>query len=152
MSTEPIDDDGAPQHDRRPHFRSKPVSFVRRSARLSTGRQRAWDNYRAEYVIDIPRHVADTSVDPGYVLDAGSAFERDAELIVEVGSGVGEAVVHAAAEHPDKNFLAVEVYTPGIAQTLMQIGRRELTNIRLMQANAPEVLETTLPAGSVDEL
>lgn len=152
MSTEPVDDDGTPQRDPRPNFRSKPVSFVRRGARLSTGRQRAWDNYRGEYVIDVPRHIADTSVDPDYVFDAGTAFGREAPLIVEIGSGVGEAVIEAAREHPERNFLAIEVYTPGIAQTLMQIGRHDLSNIRLIQANAPEVLETTLPAGSVDEL
>lgn len=152
MSTEPIHYDAAPRDNMQPNFRTTPVSFVRRSARLSTGRQRAWDNYRNEFVIDVPRHVADTSVDPEYEFDAGAAFGREAPLVVEVGSGAGEAVLHAAGQHPDKNFLAVEVYTPGIAQTLMQIGRHGHSNIRLMQANAPEVLQTTLPAGSVDEL
>ncbi|HET8795188.1 MAG TPA: tRNA (guanosine(46)-N7)-methyltransferase TrmB [Arthrobacter sp.] len=152
MSTEPIHDDDTPVSDPQPNFRTKPVSFVRRGARLSAGRQRAWDNYRDEFVIDVPRHIADTSVDPDYVFDAGTAFGREAPLIVEIGSGVGEAVIEAAREHPEQNFLAIEVYTPGIAQTLMQIGRHGLSNIRLIQANAPEVLETTLPPSSVDEL
>ncbi len=133
-------------------FRRRPVSFVRRSARLSTGQQRAWDNYSGRFLIDIPRGRADTSVDPGYVLDPAVVFGREAPLVVEVGSGAGEAVIHAAARHPDVNFLAIEVYTPGLAQTLMQIGRQELTNVRLIQANAPEMLTTALPAASVREL
>ncbi|GAB3256235.1 tRNA (guanine(46)-N(7))-methyltransferase TrmB [Arthrobacter pigmenti] len=133
-------------------FRRLPVSFVRRSARLSTGQQRAWDNYSGQFLIDIPRGQADTSVDPGFVLDPADVFGRVAPLVVEVGSGAGEAVIHAAEQHPEINYLAIEVYTPGLAQTLMQIGRRELENVRLIQANAPEVLTTALPPGSVDEL
>jgi tRNA (guanine-N7-)-methyltransferase len=133
-------------------FRRLPVSFVRRSARLSTGQQRAWDNYSGQFLIDIPRSQADTSVDPGFVLDPVKVFGREAPLVVEVGSGAGEAIIHAAERHPDINYLAIEVYAPGLAQTLMQIGRRELKNVRLIQANAPEVLKTALPPGSVEEL
>lgn len=133
-------------------FRTQPVSFVRRGGRLSTGRQRAWDLHRDEFLIDVPRATADTSVDPGFVLDPASVFGRAAPLVVEIGSGLGEAVVHAATEHPELNFLAIEVYTPGIAQTLMHVARAGLRNVRLVQANAPEALGTMLPTGSVHEL
>lgn len=133
-------------------FRRAPVSFVRRSARLSTGQQRAWDNYSGRFLIDVPRGRADTSVDPAFVIDPAVEFGREAPLVVEVGSGSGEAIIHAAQAHPDINYLAVEVYTPGLAQTLMHIGRRELENVRLIQANAPEILTTALPPGSVEEL
>lgn len=147
MTIESSNDDGSLSN-----FRTEPVSFVRRSARLSTGRQRAWDNYRDDFVVEVPRHIADTSVDPEYVFDAEAAFGRSAPLVVEIGSGLGEAVIAAAETNPERDYLAIEVYTPGIAQTLMQIGRRSLSNVRLMQVNAPEALETTLPAASVSEL
>ncbi|MFJ2507062.1 tRNA (guanosine(46)-N7)-methyltransferase TrmB [Arthrobacter citreus] len=133
------------------HFRA-PVSFVRRGSRLQGRRQQAWDELSDVFVIDVPRVHSDTSVDPDYVFDAEAAFGRKAPLVVEIGSGLGEAITHAAEQNPDKNFLAVEVYLPGLAQTLQRIGQKKLTNVRVVQANAPEVLTTMLPAGSVDEL
>jgi len=96
--------------------------------------------------------MADTSVDPGYRFDAAAEFGRDAPLVVEVGSGLGEAITHAAELQPDLNFLALEVYKPGLAQTLLRIEQKGLTNVRVAQANAAEALATMLPERSVSEL
>ncbi|MGO1330197.1 MAG: tRNA (guanosine(46)-N7)-methyltransferase TrmB, partial [Cellulosimicrobium funkei] len=82
--------------DAPPRYRTQPVSFVRRSGRLAPRQQRAWDAYRDRYVVDVPRDVARTSVDPDHVLDVAATFGRDARLVVEIGSGQGEAVVAAA--------------------------------------------------------
>lgn len=133
-------------------YRAQPVSFVRRGTRLQGRRQKAWDDHSATLAVDVPRHIADTSVHPDYVFDAEAEFGRKAPLVVEIGSGLGEAVVNAAKENPDKDFLAVEVYTPGLAQTIQKIVSNELTNVRVVQANAPEVLSTMLPAGSVSQV
>ena len=135
-----------------PERRTQPFSFVRRGSRLQGRRQQAWDLYSREFVVDVPRTGSDTSVDPDYAFDPAAAFGREAPLVVEIGSGLGEAVCHAAVEHPDWNFLAVEVYRPGLAQTLLRIGQNHLGNVRVVQANAPEVLATMLPPGSVAEL
>lgn len=128
------------------------VSFVQRSTRLKDRQQRTWDALAPLYVIEPPRVVAKTSVQPDVRFDPEAAFGRSAPLVVEIGSGQGEAVAHAAEQHPDTNFLAVEVYTAGVAQTLQRVRQRDLTNIRIIQANAVEVLTTMLPADSVDEL
>ena len=133
-------------------YRTQPVSFVRRGTRLQGRRQKAWDDHSAYLAVDVPRHISDTSVHPEFVFDAAAEFGRTAPLIVEIGSGLGDAVVHSAQENPDKDFLAVEVYTPGLAQTIQKIVANELTNVRVVQANAPEVLSTMLPAGSVAEV
>lgn len=132
--------------------RGQPFSFVRRGSRLQGRRQQAWERYAGEFVVEVPRTGSDTSVDPDYVFDAAAAFGRSAPLVVEIGSGLGEAVCHAAVEHPEWNFLAVEVYRPGLAQTLLRIGQNHLSNVRVVQANAPEVLATMLAPGSVAEL
>ncbi|ROS77022.1 tRNA (guanosine(46)-N7)-methyltransferase TrmB [Cellulomonas sp. PhB143] len=133
-------------------YRTSPVSFVRRSGRMNARQQKVWDTRRHELVVDVPRSVARTSVDPTWRYDAAEGFGRRAPLVVEVGSGQGEAVVAAAGADPSRNFLALEVYTPGLGQTVYRCLRAGLTNVRLMQANAPEVLEHSLPAGSVDEV
>lgn len=133
-------------------YRRQTVSFVRRGTRLQGKRQKAWDEHSAHLAVDVPRHIADTSVHPEYIFDPVAEFGRTAPLIVEIGSGLGDAVIHASKENPDKDFLAVEVYTPGLAQTIQKIVALDLKNVRVVQANAPEVLSTMLPPGSVSEV
>ncbi|MCW2751363.1 MAG: tRNA ((46)-N7)-methyltransferase TrmB [Aeromicrobium sp.] len=132
-------------------YRTRPVSFTRRGGRLTERQQNAWDKFGA-YVLDVPRHGPNTSVDPAYVLDTAAAFGREAPLVIEIGSGRGEALIHAAAEHPELNFLGLEVYVPGVAQTLVTMRHAKVENVRLVIVNAAEALTTMLPAGSVHEL
>lgn len=120
---------------------------------MTTGQQRTWDELRSDILIDVPRHHASTSISPEADVDVPGAFENpDAPLTVEIGSGLGEATAHAAQAHPERNFLAVEVYTPGLAKLMEEIRDRGLRNVRAMQANAPEVLDVALKPGQVDEL
>jgi tRNA (guanine-N7-)-methyltransferase len=135
-----------------PRFREKPVSFARRSGRMTDGQERAWADHADFYVIDPPRATAALSVAPGSEIDPVAAYGREAPLIVEIGSGQGHAIVHAAAAHPEKDFLAVEVFRAGLARTMLDADRAGVRNLRLVEANAPEVLEHLLPVGSVAEL
>lgn len=147
MSTQP-----APADAPVPQFRTEPVSFVRRSERLSPRHQRAMDRYASRYVLDVPRAIARTSIDPAYRIDPATVLGRTAPLIVEIGSGQGEALIASAALRPDIDHLAVEVYLPGVAQTVLRAAKHGLENVRIVQANAPEVLTTALEPASVDEL
>lgn len=133
-------------------FQSRTVSFVRRDNRLRPRLQRTWDEHHETWVLNVPRRQASMSVAPGYLLDAVRDFGRVAPLVVEVGSGTGDAVVQGAQASPGTNFLAVEVYRPGMAATIAKIIRHDLTNVRLVQADAVQVLEHMLGAGSVAEL
>lgn len=72
-------------------------------------------------------------------------------LIVEIGSGQGENVVAAAASQPDVNFLALEVYDPGVAHTLLLAGKQNLKNLRIAQINAPELFKAAVD-GSIAEV
>ena len=60
--------------------------------------------------------------------------------------------MHAASTRPDEDFLAVEVYRAGLARTMLDADRAGARNLRLVEANAPEVLETFLPAGAAAEV
>lgn len=135
-----------------PRFRDKPVSFVRRSGRMSDAQERAWAELASRYVIDVQRDAAATSVLPGTSVVPAEVFGRTAPLTVEVGSGQGHAIVSAAAAAPDRDFLAVEVFRAGLARTMLDADRAGIRNLRLVEANAPEVLEHLLPEASVDEL
>jgi len=133
-------------------FRDRPVSFVRRSGRISDAQERAWEELAPRYVLDVERDAAATSILPGAVIDPAAVWGRSAPLVVEIGSGQGHAIVHAATENPDTDFLAVEVFLAGLARTMLDAERAEARNLRLVEANAPEVLEHLLPTASVDEL
>lgn len=133
-------------------FRPQPASFARRDGRLNRRHQHAWDGHRGRFVLDVPRGVMSTSVAPEHALDQQAAFGRRAPLVVELGSGAGDAVLHAAAAHPDLDFLAVEVYRPGLAQTLARVVHEGVDNVRLVQADATDVLATMLAPGSVQEV
>ena len=135
------------------HPLHKVLSFVRRSGRLDDRLQRAWDNYAGTYLLDIAAgNLLD--VREGVTLDRAfveSAWGNDNPLIVEIGTGQGENVVAAAAARPETNFLALEVYDPGVAHTLLLAGKQGLTNIRVAQVNAPELFKVTA-AGTVAEV
>ena len=133
-------------------FRDRPVSFVRRSGRVSEAQERAWVELAPRLVLSVQRDAAETSIRPGATLDPHEIWGRAAPLIVEVGSGQGHAIVHAATSRPDDDFLAVEVFRAGIARTMLDAERAGAENLRLVEANAPEVLEHLLPPASVAEL
>jgi len=133
-------------------YRDRPVSFVRRSGRMSEAQERAWRELAPRYVVDAPRDAAATSIRPDSAVDPAVVWGRTAPLIVEIGSGQGHAIVHAAASRPDQNFLAIEVFVAGLARTMLDAERAEIDNLRLVEANAPEVLQHLLPPASVDEL
>lgn len=133
-------------------FRDKPVSFVRRAGRETPAQARAWQELGPKYLIQVPRGAAVTSVAEGATCDPAEVFGREAPLIVEIGSGQGHAIVHAASAQPHTNFLAVEVFAGGLARTMLRANEEGVTNLRLIEANAPEVLERFLPAGSIEEL
>lgn len=133
-------------------FREKPVSFVRRSGRMTPSQERAWADHRESYVLDIPHGPAATSVADGVTGDPEQIFGRKAPLIVEVGSGQGHAILYAAERHPEHNFLAIEVFRAGLARTMIRAEIAALDNLRLAEVNAPELLEKYLPAAAVDEI
>ncbi len=119
---------------------------------MSDAQERAWRELAPDYVIDVARAEAATSVHPEATLAAQETFGRVAPLVVEVGSGQGHAIVHAAGSRPDTDFLAVEVFRAGLARTMLDADRDGVDNLRLIEANAPEILGSFLPEGSVDEV
>lgn len=119
---------------------------------MSEAQERAWEELSPRYVIDSPRAIASTSVRPGSAIAPAQVWGREASLIVEIGSGQGHAIVHAAASRPDTDFLAIEVFKAGLARTMLDADKAGARNLRLVEANAPEVLEHLLPEASVTEL
>ncbi len=141
-----------PAHDSRPPWRTEPVSFTRRGGRLTERQNAAWDALAASHVLDIPRDGPSTSVDPEFHFHPVAAFGREAPLIIEIGSGRGESLIASAQARPDVNFLGMEVYVPGVAQTLVTMRHAGVDNVRMVIANAPEAFATMIAPSSVQEV
>ena len=119
---------------------------------MSEAQERAWRELAPRYLLEVPRDVASTSVRVGSAIDPALVYGRAAPLVVEIGTGQGHAIVHAAAADPGRDFLGVEVFRAGLARTMLDAERAGVRNLRLAEANAPEVLDHLLPAGGVAEL
>ena len=130
------------------------VSYVRRSEKLNDRLARAWSEYSSRYLLDLGQAEGSLAVGEGFRFDSAtveSIWGRKAPLIVEIGSGQGENVVASAREHPDWNYLALEVYQPGLAHTMLMAGKSDLDNLRLAQVNAPDLL-TRMGPGLIAEV
>lgn len=129
--------DGAPS----PGQRDRPIrSYMRREGRLTTAQARALRELWPRYGID----------HPGGELDAEALFGRKAPLTLEIGFGNGEALLAAARAHPDRDFLGIEVHRPGVGRLLNHLDRRALENVRVICADAVEVLHRRTPRRLLD--
>ena len=133
-------------------FHRRTVSFTRRGGRLTERQQDAWDDVADRFVLEVPRGRSSTSVAADHRFDPVATFGRTAPLVLEIGSGRGEALVAAAQAEPDVDFLALEVYRPGVAQTLVGLRRHGVTNVRLAMVDAAEALATMLPERAFREV
>lgn len=98
------------------------LSFVRRSARLDARLQRAKDSYSSKYLLDVSEGNGSLRLTKNLIIDRewiSKNWGNSNPLIVEIGSGQGENIVSAASANPNTNFLALEVYDPGVAHTML---------------------------------
>ena len=84
-------------------------------------------------------------------LDLDGLFGRQAPCHLEIGFGMGEALLEMARNHPENNYLGVDVYLPGVGQLLIGIREMGIRNIRIDRRDIVEVL-ALLPAGSVNRV
>jgi tRNA (guanine-N7-)-methyltransferase len=114
-------------------------SYVLRAGRMGPGQQRALDELG-------PRFVLPFAPQP---LDFPALFGRNAPTVLEIGFGMGDATAQVAAALPGTDFIGIEVHQPGVGALLKRIGEQQLTNLRLVQHDAVEVLEQMIPPGSL---
>lgn len=112
---------------------------------MTVGQQRAWDCHWAELGSEV------TALPEG-PLDVKSWFGRSAPVVLEIGSGMGETTAQLVAAQPDVNYLAVEVYKPGLAQLMLRAEKLEVSNLRLLRGDAIVLLREHVEPGSLDEV
>ena len=124
----------------RPH---RPIrSFVRRAGRMTLSQQKALDELWPGYGLDFESQA----------LDFGKVFNRAAPVVMEIGFGNGETLVQQASANPDNNYLGIEVHEPGVGHCLLTARDAGVTNLKLINHDAIEVLETAIPAASLGRI
>jgi tRNA (guanine-N7-)-methyltransferase len=114
-------------------------SFVIRAGRTTTGQQRALDTLLPRF--GLPYREA--------IVDLDAAFGRAAPKILEIGFGMGETTAKIACAEPQHDFVGVEVHTPGVGALLLKIEELGLSNLRVIQHDAHEVLEKMIAPASL---
>lgn len=115
-------------------------SFVLRQGRVSNAQRRAHETLMPKYGIPFTENL----------LDLEAIFGRNAPKILEIGFGMGETTAVIARNHPQNDYLAIDVHTPGVGSLLKQIDEFGLTNVRIVQHDAVEVLQQMLPSDCLD--
>lgn len=119
---------------------ARPIrSYVLRAGRMGPGQQRALAELGPRYLLPY----SDTP------LEYASVFGRVAPTVLEIGFGMGDATAAIAQLQFDTNFIGLEVHPPGIGALLKRVGEMSLTNLRIVQHDAVEVVQHMVPAGSL---
>lgn len=117
-------------------------SFVIRNGRMTPAQTDAITRLLPQFGISY----VDTAI------DMEESFARKAPIWLEIGFGNGDVLIHVASNRPEVDVLGVEVHAAGVGHALLGIEQKGLTNIRLIQHDAIEVLENMLPDSSIDKV
>lgn len=113
-------------------------SYQLRGARMTKAQRLAIENHRERFLVDNP-----DSFNPHQL------FPEKREVVVEIGSGMGEATAEIARTFPEKGFLAIEVHQPGIGSLILRALDYELKNLRMINDDCHLILDL-IEDGSVD--
>ena len=104
-------------------------SYQLRGARMTKAQRQAIENHH-EFLIENP-----TSFHPHEL------FPEKSEVVVEIGSGMGEATAEIARTFPEKGFLAIEVHRPGIGSLILRALALEVTNVKMINDDCHLILD-----------
>jgi tRNA (guanine-N7-)-methyltransferase len=117
-------------------------SYVLRQGRVTESQKRAFDTHWNSYGLDYQGHIRDFE----------SVFGRSADLVLEIGFGNGEQLLFGAVDKPDRNFIGIEVHSPGVGRALNGIAEAKLDNVSVYRHDAVEVLQNEVADGSLSEV
>ena len=117
-------------------------SFVLRTGRMTEGQKRAYDLHWPSKGLELKN---DAIVLP-------EVFGRDAPVVLEIGFGMGDSLAQMAAAEPDKDFIGVEVHSPGVGRLMHLIDESGIENLRAYCDDAVEVLEQCIADNSLSRV
>lgn len=115
-------------------------SYILRGARMTKAQKSAIDDHGHNFIYL-----------PTEPFTPGELFPDKGEVVVEIGSGMGEATAQIAQTFPDKGFLAIEVHRPGIGSLILRAIDRQVQNLKMINEDCHLVLDL-FKDGSVDQV
>ncbi len=112
-------------------------AYIRRRGRITAAQERGLELAQSRYAVSNEDHAC---------IAAGAR-----KLGIEIGFGMGQALVHWAQAEPEWLLLGVELYEPGIGSLAHMLHSRAIDNVRIVQQPAQELMQS-LPDGVADEV
>lgn len=122
-------------------FRREIKTYVLRIGRMTDAQERAYKELSAKWCIQFNENEK---------LDFKKIYGNDNPVVIEIGFGMGDATWQIAKDNPDVNYLGIEVHRPGVGKLLNHIEAEGLTNLRIIEFDALEVLDKMVSDGGVD--
>ena len=114
-------------------------SYVLRAGRMSVAQRRSYETRSPDFCVPFAPES----------LEFKRVFGNENPVTLEIGFGMGIATAMIAQDNPQKNYLGVEVHRPGIGRLLWEIEERGLSNIRIIEYDAVDVLDKMIPPSSL---
>lgn len=133
VSAEPTD------HAEQPKYLRRIRSFVLREGRLTKGQQRSLELFWPTMGLE---HQAQP-------YDFSQVFGRSADLVLEIGFGMGKSLVAMAKAAPELDFIGIEVHKPGVGACLGEAEAEGVSNLRLFEHDAVEILNDSIADNSL---
>ncbi|HVT63501.1 MAG TPA: tRNA (guanosine(46)-N7)-methyltransferase TrmB [Legionellaceae bacterium] len=111
-------------------------SFVLRAGRLSPRQKLGLEFYLPKYQLSLEEGVWDLS----------THFGRQADVVMEIGFGMGQTLVTMALDQPHINFIGIEVHQAGIGSLAVALHDQGIENVRIAPYDAIEVLKRGIDA------
>jgi tRNA (guanine-N7-)-methyltransferase len=116
-------------------------SYKLRGARATPAQEAAYATLWEEF-----------GINPEGVLNLTHYFPNSKRIIMEIGTGMGEATAEIVRNDPETGFLAIEVHKPGVGALMNMAKRNGSTNLRIIEEDAHLVMQHWLPDKSFDAI
>ena len=114
-------------------------SFRLRGTRMTDGQAQAYEKYWSIYSLPENQKIYPKEV-----------FPDSKSVIMEIGTGMGEATAEIAKTFPEIGFIGVELHKPGLGSLLNRINEYQLKNVRLVCEDARVLLEEFVDDNALD--
>ena len=123
-------------------IKKRPIrSYILRQGRITAAQTKAiQENFQKHAVIFENK-----------LTNFGDLFKnKNSELILEIGFGMGTSTAEIAKSNLNKNYIAIEVHSPGVGNLLKLIQESDIRNLKIIQHDAVEVLNVMIKNDSLD--
>ena len=123
-------------------IKKRPIrSYILRQGRITAAQTKAIQDNFQKHAVNFENKI----------INFGDIFKnKDSDLILEIGFGMGTSTAEIAKSNLNKNYIAIEVHSPGVGNLLKLIQESDIRNLKIIQHDAVEVLNMMIKNDSLD--